>query len=119
RAQDAADDLDLLVLDLQFHRRFFADFLVSAGVPYPARYRHGRGMAGRRGPGNGELADPFARLYERGAARLLEHRLSAVERALRTVLRLHRLAWLVVGRRPARPVDRVDPLLRQGTGGLA
>src|SRR5881392_3736139 len=49
RPQDAADDLDLLVLDLQFHRGLLADFSLPADLPYPPRHRHGRGMAGRRG----------------------------------------------------------------------
>ena len=54
RPQDAADDLDLLVLDLQLHRRLFADLPVPAGLPHLARHRHGRGMAGRRGAGDGD-----------------------------------------------------------------
>ena len=88
RPQDAADDLDLLVLGLQLHRRLLADLLVPVDLPHAARHRHGRGMAGRRGTGDGAVADPLARLYERRAARLVEHRLSAVERDLRPVLRL-------------------------------
>ena len=32
--QDAADDLDLLVLGVQFHRRVFADLLVPVVVPH-------------------------------------------------------------------------------------
>ena len=46
RPQDAADDLDLLVLDLQFHRRLFADLLflfvfrallgIGMGAEWPA-----------------------------------------------------------------------------------
>src|SRR5580700_8582944 len=78
----------------------------------------GIGMGGRRGPGDGAVADPHARLHERGIAGLVEHRLPAVERDLRVVLRPDRLARHVVDRRIAGAVDRLDPLLRQGAADL-
>jgi hypothetical protein len=43
-------------------------------------------VAGRRRLGDGDLAGALARLHGRGAARLLGHRLHAVERGLRPVL---------------------------------
>ena len=119
RAQDAADDLDPLVLDLQLHRRLFADLLVPVGLPRAARHRHGRGMAGRRGARDGATwPHPLARLHERRAAGLVEYRVPAVERDLRPVLRHHRLARHAVGRRAAGAVDRLRPLFRQGARGL-
>src|ERR1700747_2281996 len=48
RPENAADDLDPVVLDLQLHRRLLADLHVPADLPHVARHRHGRGMAGRR-----------------------------------------------------------------------
>ena len=68
--------------------------------------------------GDGDLATAFARLHERGSARLVEYRLPAVERDLRAVLRHYRLARHAVDRRPARPVDHLRPLFRQGARGL-
>src|SRR5258705_4060665 len=106
RPQGAADDLDLLVFDLQFHRRIFADLAVSAGVPHPAGHRHGGRVAGRRGLGDGAMADPLPRLYERGAAGLVEYRVPAVERDLGRVWRLYRVARHVVDPRIAGPLDR-------------
>src|SRR5215469_13244927 len=87
RAQNPADDLDLLVFDLQLHRRVFADFYVFVDLPYLARHRHGCGMAGRCGAGDGNLAATLARFHERRSARLVEHRLSALERDLWPLLR--------------------------------
>ena len=64
--------------------------------------------------GDGAVADPLARLHERGAAGLVEHRLPVVERDLRAVFRLYRLARHAVDRRAAGALDRLHPLLRQG-----
>src|ERR1700747_2938625 len=44
------------------------------------------------GLGDGAMPDPLPRLYERGAARLVEYRLPAVERDLGRVRRLYRVA---------------------------
>ena len=85
----------------QFCRRLLPDLHVPVRLPRAARHRHGGGMAGRRGAGDGAMAAALARLYERRAARLLGHRLRAVEPDLRPVLQLHRLARHAVGRRLA------------------
>ena len=83
RAQETADDLDRLVLGLQFHRRLFSNLLVSISLSRVARHRYGRGMAVRRGARDGNLADPLARLYGRRAAGLVGPWRPAVERGLR------------------------------------
>src|SRR5215813_9052887 len=57
-----------LVLGVQFHRRVFSGLLVPVPVPRTSGHRHGGGMAGRRGLGDGELANPLARFYGRRAA---------------------------------------------------
>src|SRR5260370_6058614 len=98
RAQEAVDDLDRLVFGLQFYRRFFAGILVPVSVPRPARHWYGGGMAGRRGAGDGAVADPFARFYGRGSAGVMGSRHGTVERGLRTALRCDRLARPVVDR---------------------
>src|SRR5216684_7261606 len=118
RAQDAADDFDRMVFAEQFHRRFLSDPVVSAAVPRVARDRHGGGMAGRRGTGDGELAAALARLDERHPPVVGQPRLYAVERHLRPVLRLSRLARHAVDRHPARPVDHLYPLFCQRAAGL-
>src|SRR6516164_7202185 len=86
-AKKAADDLDRVVLDLQFHRRVLADFLVPAPVSHPAGHRHGRRMASRRCARDGAMAATLARFYEWCAARLLGPRLPAVERLLLAAIR--------------------------------
>ena len=60
----AADDLDPRLFRMQLHRRVLTDFLVFVFVPCPAGFLYGRRMAGRRGPGDGTVADPLARVYE-------------------------------------------------------
>src|SRR6202040_1500567 len=97
RAQDAADDFDPVVFDLQLHRRVFAELLVSAAVPRVAGHRHGSGAAGRGSAGDGDLAGPLARLHGRGSARVVGYRLYAVEFSIRRILPLYRLAWDAVG----------------------
>ena len=59
---------------------FSPTFYVPAGVPRAARHRHGRRMAGRRGAGDGDLADPLARLHERRPAGLVGPRLRCCRR---------------------------------------
>src|SRR5215469_17959829 len=75
-------------------------------------------MAGWRRLVHGDLADPLTRLHERRAARLLGRRLSAVERPLRAVLQLYRLARHAVARRPASALGVLRPQTRQGTADL-
>ena len=83
-----------------------------------SRHRHGCRMAVRRGAGDGDLANPLARLYERRVAGLVGPWLSAVERLLLDALRPVRLARHAVDRNFAGIGDCLCPLLRQGTGGL-
>ena len=71
RPQEAADDLDRLVLRLQFLRRLLAELRVPVLLPRTAGHRHGRGVAGRRLARDGKLADPLARLHGGRDARLL------------------------------------------------
>ncbi len=66
RTQDAADDLYRLVLRLQLHRRLLSHLRLPVLLPRIARYRHGRGVAGRRISGDGDLADPLALIIEQG-----------------------------------------------------
>src|SRR5215469_17872838 len=82
RSKDPADDLDRLVLALQFHCQLFPDILVSVSVSRLARHWHGSGMALRCGAGDGAVADPLARLYGGCAASLMGPRRVAVERGL-------------------------------------
>ena len=97
----AADDLHPVVLVLQLHRRLLADLHVPAGLPHAARHRHGRRMAGRRGAGDGILADPLARLHERHPAGLVGPGLRARGRRQLAAVRRVRLARPVVDRHPA------------------
>src|SRR5438477_6825187 len=71
RPQDAADDLDRLVFGLQFPGRPGAELLFAVPLPGAARHRHGRGVAGRRRPRDGDVADALARLYGRRDAGLV------------------------------------------------
>lgn len=77
------------------------------------------GMACRFGAGNGDLAGSLAWLHGRRAARLMGHRLHAVERHLRPVLFLHRLARHAVGWRVASTVGLLCPPVRQRATDLA
>ncbi len=76
--QAPADDLDPGVFGVQLHRRVLADTDVSGRLPHRAWCVHGRGMARRRGPGDGELADPVPRVHEWGSAGILGDRLRVV-----------------------------------------
>ncbi len=119
RAQISADDLDPRLFAVQFHRRVFADLLVSAVLPRAARPLYGCRMAGRRVPRDGDLADPLARLYERRLAGLVGSRLSAVEPDLWPLFQIHRLARHAVDRHRTGAGPRLHPLLRQRAGGVA
>jgi hypothetical protein len=101
RAKDPADDLDTVVFAEQLRSWLLADFHLSLPVSRPARHRHGRRMAGRRRTSDGDLAGTFARLHGRSPARLMGSGLHAVERHLRPILRLSRLARHAVDRRVA------------------
>ena len=116
--QGAADDLHPVVLDLQLHRRLLAQLRLPVLLPRAARHRHGRGMAGRCGARHGILAGPLARLHERHPAGLVGAGLRAVGGGLRLPLRRYRLARPAVDRHPAGARRGLDPLLRQGAGGL-
>ncbi len=91
---------------------FLLIFRTLLGIGMGAEWPAGAALAMESWP------NAFARLYERGLARLVEHWLSAVERDLRIVFRRYRLARHVVDRRLAGAVDRLHPLFRQGTRGL-
>src|SRR6516164_397128 len=85
--QKTTDDIDRVVLDLQFHRRLRADFLVLAAVPHAAGHRHGRRMASRRRARDGAMAATLARLYEWCIAGLVGPRLLVIERLLLAAIR--------------------------------
>src|SRR5271165_65774 len=119
RAQDAADDLDPVVFDLQFHRRLLADVWVSLSVPRAAGHRHGRGMAGRRGSRDGVLAGALPRVHERDAAGLVEPRISSGQPDLWVGVQCNRLARLADDRSPSRPFGRLCALLCQRAAGVA
>ena len=61
RPQDAADDRDPRLFAVQPRRRPGADLHVPVCRPRHSRLLHGRGMAGRIGPGDGNLAAALAR----------------------------------------------------------
>src|SRR5215470_12271883 len=116
--QDAANDLDRRLLVLQFHRRFLAELLVFAAISDVARRLHGGGVAGRRGLGDGDLADPLARLYGRGFARIVGSRRGFVGRRVRPAIRFYRLARPIDDGGVAGFFDHLCAVLRQGTAGL-
>src|SRR5215472_6130220 len=118
RPQGTADDLDRVVFSLQFSGRSGAELLSLVFVPGAAWYRHGGRMACRRRAGDGDLAGPLARLYGRSDAGLVGDRVFVVERTLRSLLQLSRLARPADDRHPARPPDHLHPHLRQRAGGL-
>jgi hypothetical protein len=118
RPQDAADDLDCLVFGLQFPGRPGAELFSALPLPGAARHRHGRGMARRRRPGDGDVADALARLYGRRDAGLVGDWVLVVECDLRTVLQLYRLAGPADDRHRACPVDHLYPAIRQRTRDL-
>jgi hypothetical protein len=88
---------------------FFRALLgIFMGAEWPARC----------GAGDGAVADPHSRLYERCAARLLGAGVCHLEPDLLAGFRPLRLARHAVGRRPPGVVGHLYPLLRQGAGGL-
>ena len=116
RTQDAADDRDPRLFAVQFRRRPVADLHVPVRRPRHPRLLHGRGMAGRLRPGDGNLAAALARADRRHPAGILGHRLPDVLRHLRPVLQFDRLARHADGRRAAGAGGRLCALLRQGAG---
>jgi hypothetical protein len=116
--QDAADDLDRLVFGLQLPGRLGAELLSAVPLPGLAWHRHGRGMAGRRRPRDGDMAGAIARLHGRRDAGLVGDRVLVVECDLWAVLQLHRLAWPADDRHRACPADHLYPAIRQRTGDL-
>ena len=118
RPQDAADDLDPLVFDLQLHRRLLADLLfllvfrTLLGIGMGAEWPAGAALAMETWPmrSRGFMSGVLQGSWGIGFL------LSSVH--LRAVLRLYRLARHAVDRRAAGAVDRLRPLLRQGAGGL-
>ena len=92
----------------------FAELLLPVPVPGIAGHRHGRGMAGRRGLGDGNLAAALARLHGRRAAVVVGSRRAAVGRRLWAAVRLDRLARPADDRRAAGAADRLCAQLRQG-----
>jgi hypothetical protein len=74
--------------------------------------------AGRR-TGDGNLAGPFARHDGRHSAGLMGPRLHAVERPIRPILLLHRMARHAVGRRLAGAFRLLRPQIRQRAADLA
>ena len=119
RPQDAADDLDPVVFDLQLHRRLLADIWVSLSVSRAARHRHGRRMAGRRGARDGVLAGALPRVHERDAAGLVEPRVPFGQPDLWAGVQRNRLARVADDRGPSGPFGRLCALFRQGAAGLA
>src|SRR5689334_23050794 len=119
RPQDAADDLDPVVFDLQLHRRLFADVRVPVFVPRVARHRHGCRMARRRGSRNGVLAGALPGLYERAAAGLVEPRVPLGQSDLWARVQCNRLAWVADDRGPSGPFGRLCTILCQRAAGLA
>src|SRR6516165_12220818 len=76
-------------------------------------------MAGRRGIGDGAVADALARLHERRAARFLGSGLPAVECGLRPVLQLYWLARHAVDRCSSGALGLLHTQVRQGAADLA
>src|SRR6266851_1764782 len=97
---------------------FLAGLAPSFFLLFLFRALLGIGMAGRRRPRDGDLAGALARLYGRRDAGLVGHRLPDVERDLRAVLQLYRLARPLDDRDIARPPDHLDSALRQGAPDL-
>src|SRR5437660_12369768 len=89
---------------------FFLLFLFRAllGIGMGAEWPAGAALAM-------DLAGALARLHGRGDAGLVGHRLPDVERDLRAVLQLHRLARPADDRHLARPLDHLDSDIRQRT----
>src|SRR5579875_2098522 len=86
RTEMAADDLDRLVFAVQSDRRPRPELLAAVPVSRAARRRHGRGMAMRRGPGDGAVAATLARIHGFRPAILVGPRGIVVERGLWSAL---------------------------------
>ena len=82
-----ADDLDLLVFDVQFTRGLLADLHLPVRDPRAAGHRHGRGVASRRGAGDGILAGPLTGTDVGGAARIVGAGLCLVRAGVRLPVR--------------------------------
>ena len=93
---------------------FFLLFLFRAllGIGMGAEWPAGAALAMET------LAGALARLHGRGDAGLVGDRVPDVERDLRPVLQLYRLARPADDRHPAGPADHLDPAIRQGARGL-
>ena len=117
--QEAADDLDRVVFGRQPARRASAELRAVVPVPRADGHRHGCRMAGRCGIGDGAVADPLARLYVRGPARVVGYWRPAIEPGLWPALQLDRLARSTDHRRIAGLGDSLRAPLRQGAGGVA
>src|SRR6516164_404381 len=118
RPPHPADDLDPVVFALQLYCGLLADFLVPVRVPRAAWLRHGCRVAGRRSPCDGKLAYTLARLYERGTAGVVGHRVFAVERRLWAALHLDRLARPALAWHPAGADGGLCALFRQRAAGM-
>ena len=82
-APSASDDLHSLVFHLQFPRRLLAKLCLPVCDPGTAGHRHGGGMAGRRGAGDGILAGAVSRADVRRLAGVLGVGLRTVRPGLR------------------------------------
>jgi hypothetical protein len=75
-----------MVLVLQLRGRSFADLRAFVLIPRLARHRHGRRVASWRRARDGIVARPFPGHHEWHPARLMEHRISALQRSVRATL---------------------------------
>ncbi len=119
RPQEAADDLDRLVLRLQFHRRLLPELRLPVLLPCNPRHWYGRGVAGGSLARHGILADPVARLHGRRHAGIMGPGRPAVGSCIRSAVRLHRLARFVVDRRPSSTRHHLCAAVRERASGLA
>jgi hypothetical protein len=83
----ASDDLHSLVFHLQFPRGLLAQLYLPVRDPGAVGHRHGGGMAGRRGAGDGILAGAVARADVRRLAGVLGVGLRTVRPGLRLPVR--------------------------------
>src|SRR6516225_2563942 len=79
RSKAPFDDLDSRLFAVQFRSRIFADPAVFVDLSRAARDLYGSRMASRGGLGDGELADPLPRFYERYSTGIVGYRLRVVE----------------------------------------
>ena len=115
RPQEAADDLDRLVLGLQLHRRLLPQLRLPVLLPR-ACWASAWARSGRSAPRwRWKVADPLARLHGGRDAGIMGAGWLAVGRCLRVALRLHRLARPAVDRRLAGVGNRLRSEVRQRT----